>query len=60
MGIDRITGLLVDDYPFPGLRIYLRCKSILAVFPVSAILAIGSRITFRSRLSGQVLEEFQN
>ena len=60
VGIDRITCLLIDNYPFSGFRIYLRSKPILTVFSVSPILAVGSRITFRSSLSGQVLEELQN
>ena len=57
MSKNSVTGFLINDDPFAGLWIDLRCQAILAVQTIGSIFAV---LTVRAILASQILEEFLN
>ena len=57
MSKNSVTGFLINDDPFAGLWVDLRCQAILAVQTIGSIFAV---LTVRAILASQILEEFLN
>ena len=57
MSKNSVTGFLINDDPFTGLWVDLRCQAILAVQTIGSIFAV---LTVRAILASQILEEFLN